>query len=233
MAVYTTELRTLIENGFDIGLKEYPIFDESYRAILNKKIIGHYYTCEIGAETAGLFKLYLNRKMAEIMPYYNQLYRSELLEFDPLTDYNRVEETEGGKTRDNEFTGTATDSTEESSTTTNDLTTTGEGLTVNSDTPQGMLAIGDIKNNTYASAAGMDETETHNTGTVTNSGTKSGTGESSTTTNETQSEWLTRHISGKTGAKSFSEMLNEYRSTFINIDMMIIKELAKCFMLIY
>ena len=39
MAVYTTELRRLIENGYDLGLDDYPIFDEEYRAVLNKKII--------------------------------------------------------------------------------------------------------------------------------------------------------------------------------------------------
>ena len=65
MAVYTTQLRTLIESGFDIGLNDYEIFDETYRPILNKKIIEHYFVREIGAETAGLFKLYLNRKMRE------------------------------------------------------------------------------------------------------------------------------------------------------------------------
>ena len=86
MAVYTVQLKTLIENHFDIGLKNYPIFDENYRKILNEKIINHYLFNEIGMETAELFKFYLNTTMREIMPYYNQLYKSELLEFNPLYD---------------------------------------------------------------------------------------------------------------------------------------------------
>lgn len=61
-----------------------PFFDESYKAVLCTKILRHYYTREIGLETVGLWKLKLNTKMAEIMPYYNQLYQSELLKFDPL-----------------------------------------------------------------------------------------------------------------------------------------------------
>ena len=81
MSSYTVELRQLIQNGYDIGLKDYPIFDESYRETLNNKIITHYWMREIGAETAGLFKLYLNRTMGEIMPYYNQLYKSTQLDF--------------------------------------------------------------------------------------------------------------------------------------------------------
>lgn len=61
-----------------------PFFDESYKEVLYIKILRHYYTREIGLETVGLWKLKLNTKMAEIMPYYNQLYQSELLKFDPL-----------------------------------------------------------------------------------------------------------------------------------------------------
>ena len=61
-----------------------PFFDESYKEVLLPKILRHYYTREIGFETVGLWKLKLNTKMAEMMPYYNQLYQSELLKFDPL-----------------------------------------------------------------------------------------------------------------------------------------------------
>ena len=56
MSKYTTELRRLIESGYDLGLKTYPIFEESYRTILNGKILSHYKFREIGFETAGLFK---------------------------------------------------------------------------------------------------------------------------------------------------------------------------------
>lgn len=65
---------------------EFPMFDEGYRNVLCTKILKHYWTREIGAETVGLFKLWLDAKLNEIMPYYNQLYRSTLLEFNPLYD---------------------------------------------------------------------------------------------------------------------------------------------------
>lgn len=106
MSKYTTEVRFICENS--AGLKEsvgyssidnvldsarekvfdfdYPIFDEAYRATLEKKILKHYYTREICCETVGLWKLFLNRKMNEIMPYYNQLYKSALIEFNPMYD---------------------------------------------------------------------------------------------------------------------------------------------------
>lgn len=93
MSVYTTELRYICEH--DAGLQEsvglnqiddviaacrssifgdYPIFDETYRATLETMILKHYYMWEIGAETVGLFKLWLNERMNEIMPKYNLMY---------------------------------------------------------------------------------------------------------------------------------------------------------------
>lgn len=91
MSKYTTELRWVIENGYDLQLNEYPIFDENYRQKLNQKIINHYYFREIGFETVGLFRFYLKQTMNEIMPYYNQLYESALLEIDPLNTINFTE----------------------------------------------------------------------------------------------------------------------------------------------
>lgn len=92
---------------FDPG--DWEIYDEEYRPILCKKILKHFYTREISAETAGLWKLWLNQRMVEIMPYYNQLYKSTLLEFNPLydTDYK----TEGNrKTDEGEESGRETNS---------------------------------------------------------------------------------------------------------------------------
>lgn len=85
MARYTIELGTLMrELGFQPALSQYPIFNEQYRSQLNQKIIDHFYFREIGSETPDRFNFYLERKMNEIMPYYNQLYESEMLKFNPL-----------------------------------------------------------------------------------------------------------------------------------------------------
>lgn len=76
MSKYTITIKNLIDNNFDFGLQDYPIWNETYRETLNKKILNHYYENEIGFETASLFKFYLNNKMAEIMPYYNKMYNN-------------------------------------------------------------------------------------------------------------------------------------------------------------
>ena len=77
MSKYTITIKNLIDNDFDFGLTSYPIWNESYRSILNQKILNHYYEDEIGFETANLFKFYLNNKLNEIMPYYNDLYEAQ------------------------------------------------------------------------------------------------------------------------------------------------------------
>ena len=101
MSRYTTQLRFPIEQKLTdlklsnteenwpqayqiLGLQDYPIFDETYRSTLNNKIIRSYYFREIGFETLGQFAWQMRRTMFEIMPYYNQLYKSELLDIDPF-----------------------------------------------------------------------------------------------------------------------------------------------------
>lgn len=87
MSEYTIEIRELINANYPFALHDYPIFNEEYRDYLNSKILSHFYFREIGAETPDRFNFYLRTKMHEIMPYYNQLYKSELLKFNPfITD---------------------------------------------------------------------------------------------------------------------------------------------------
>ena len=94
-AAYTVELGCLIENGFDIGLQHYPIFDETYREQLNRKIVEHFWFREIGAETPQLFKMFINRKMNEIMPLYNEVYKSDLALKDKSPFANHEIQTDG------------------------------------------------------------------------------------------------------------------------------------------
>ena len=196
MSKYTTELRYLIENNFDIGLKDYPIFDENYRESLNQKIINHYYFREIGMETAELFKRYLNNTMREIMPYYNQLYKSELLEFNPFYNVDKTVTADKNNNSVSDFVGnisgknTQTADTENTQTnngkqqTTTAATSTGESVgnstttnknkNVSSDTPQGFLSINSIENETYASAAEMGNAESINNSKATSNNSETG-----------------------------------------------------------
>ncbi len=207
MSKYTTELRYLIENDFDIGLKNYPIFDENYRALLNQKIINHYYFREIAMETAELFKRYLNTTMNEIMPYYNQLYKSELLEFNPFYNVDKIIVSDKNNNSVSDFIGNTTAKNQQNADTENTQTNNGKQQTttaatsvgesvgnskgsgkttnkskrVSSDTPQGFLSINSIDSETYASAAEMANGETVNEFTVNDTKATSNNSESGTT----------------------------------------------------
>ena len=94
MAKYTVTIKSLIDNNFDFKMNNYPIFDENYRETLNNNILHHYYENEIGFETASLFRFYLNQKLNEIMPYYNELYKAQKKIIDEHLLLNNVNLTE-------------------------------------------------------------------------------------------------------------------------------------------
>ena len=275
MSKYTTELRYICET--EAGLSEsvgqtkikdviakaipkifdfdFPIFDESYRNVLETKILKHYYTREIGLETYGLWKLKLDTKLNEIMPFYNQLYKSALLEFNPLyeVDYSKTGNRDSSGTRDNTENNSESydesidyhESHDESTTNSNDGTLT-KGTTTTttnyySDTPQG--AISNVIDGTYLTNAtynvvgntGSDNTS--NSGSVDSDGSsntkneKDGNriGSKSSNSNLTDTESYLESVRGKMSSKSYSTLLMEYRETFINIDMMLIEELSDLF----
>jgi len=71
---YGPRLMDVYNYGYDIGLCDYPIYDEAFRPVLNKLISDHFYLREIGSETIPQFVFYLNRTMREIMPIFNMIF---------------------------------------------------------------------------------------------------------------------------------------------------------------
>lgn len=130
MAVYTMTFQEYFEAGFTIG--NYPIWDESYRNVLNDKIKNHYLFREIGQETPGRFKHYLDTKMNEIMPYYNQLYNTTLKEYDISVVSETSETYNANAQTDSESSSTA--STEQSGSAENSSTSSSEASTTGSAT---------------------------------------------------------------------------------------------------
>lgn len=155
MSKYTTTIKTLIDNNFDFKMTSYPIFDENYRETLNQKILYHYYENEIGFETASLFRFYLNNKLNEIMPYYNELYNKQIKLLDKL-DKN-VDLTETFK-RDTETNTTSKSNSKNS------------GKNVFLDTPQGNLYKGDIDSTDYATSVTWNKNDIDDTSDATGTG---------------------------------------------------------------
>lgn len=124
--MYTMDLRTIIEqasqytHGLTISERieigriklfnfSYPIFDETYKKVFETNFIRNFYMREIGYETEGLFKFYLETWLNVNMPYFNKLFESELLDYDPFvsyeltTEHNRVNEKLENTTKDTEM----------------------------------------------------------------------------------------------------------------------------------
>ena len=271
MSTFTTQIRFICESK--AGLKEsvgydniaqviagarpaifdfpYPIFDETYRAVLETKILKHYYTREIGEETYGLWKLRLDTKMNEIMPYYNQLYKSTLLEFNPLYDVD-INRTHNATRKGTEIlngnvdtNGQVITSTNANNTTTSDNNTDQTGTNGNTDkysaTPQGGLdGLAQDKYLTNARMITGNDTlnsKTHSTtddmiDSTTDTSTNMTTATKNNTTINNTEDYL-ESVKGKQGTQSYASMILEFRETFLNIDMMVINDLSDLFMNIW
>lgn len=282
LAKYTTEVRTICEfyanqktpepsnfSSVDSTIQAaipniftfpFPIFDEGYRVPLETKILRHYYTREIGLETVGLWRMKLETRLNEIMPYFNQLYKSELLEFNPFYDVelgttrnnehkqieNETENADATSKSETDTTQTTKDTIADTDNTTIDSTVTRNNTEKNaySDTPQGQVS--NVDNYTYltnyrnVNNTGTDSTdETNNRtynrkadGTLTGNITNnsSSTNEIQNNKNITSTDDYIEKVSGKRGTSSYSSMLKEFRETFLNIDMQVIDSLSDLFM---
>lgn len=241
MADYTIELRTICEDLAEMPGSAYkdvipvaapllfnfdfPIFDEEYRAVLEQKIIKHFYTREIAHETVGMFILRLDVKMNEIMPYYNELYKSAKLEFDPLTDVHYTSANKGTISTVGESSGSGESTTDQEYNT----QSSGEEKSVFHDTPQGFVDASDLEDGGYATNARKQKGNSEGNGTSknTNSNNYSNTGKN-TTTNDYVIE-----VSGKSGRNSYGKLIQEFRDSLINIDKMVLDELKPLFFMLY
>lgn len=275
MSKYTTEVRFICENksGLEISggsgdvdsiianswnkifTSKAPFFDEEYRSILCQKILKHYYLREICCETVGIWTLWMNTRLEEIMPYYNQLYESAKIEFNPMHNVDLTSKHDRNVEGTSKEDGTRTDNTTGKRTLTGnrdtDNTSVGSRNTTNSsvetkrdlysDTPQG--AITGLENENYLTNArkitdNVNGTGNEETNTTENSGTdysetENTTGKidgvtSNTGKTNTTEDYL-ETIIGKQGTESFSSLLNEFRETFLNIDMQVIEEFNDLF----
>ena len=243
MSKYTTEVRFICESksGLEVSggsgdvdkiianswnkifTSKVTFFDEEYRSVLCQKILKHYYLREICCETVGIWTLWMNTKLEEIMPYYNQLYESAKIKFNPMHDvdltreHKRTEYTDATNNRETNVTSNGT---------TNRTTSSNEDKKdLYSDTPQGALT--GVENETYLTNARKitDSVSGSDTGEVNNTEKNV----EDTTSNVDTTENYLETLVGKQGTESFSSLLNKFRETFLNIDMMVIEEFSDLF----
>ena len=242
MSRYTTEVRYICESlaglNKSVGYSNvnevieksrnrifppFEIFDESYRPVLETKILKHFYTREIGSETFGLWQLRLDSKLSVIMPYYNKLYKAINIDIPVIDNVDMNVEHNIGRNADTKVNDN-TDITANSSTTTN---TTASTKIRHSDTPQGRLE--DLEANEYMSDATLSDTAQ-----AVNSDTnRSSNSKSNSDTNAKSTEEYAEHRWGKEGTITYISMVNEYIEKMKNIDAMLIRELEDLFMQIW
>ena len=220
MATYTIQLRHIVATFgeeevkswfMDYDLRDY-LTDEEIAVItargtwdkekLAKMIIQHYEMREIGFETPSYFMHKAKTLMREIMEEKAPLIYSAAIKYDPLVNVDYTEtykEDSSGKSQSKS-------------------TNSGNGLNINSDTPQGQINKNDILQGRYASSTSASESSNSINDNSQSSGTQN----------------YTKNIRGNSGVSATAQaMVRQYRQNIIMINHDIIDACASLFMNIY
>jgi hypothetical protein len=212
MAQVTVELGKLLnKTNFKLFDFPYTFDDANFKAQLEQSIIDFYYDYEIGFETPDMFKRKFKARFMRNIDYYNKLYNTTLLSYNPLTNSSLSEALNQLSTNTN----TATNN----SKTTSNVHNFDDSDTKGSDYPQQPIAGGD-----YLSGA---------TNTITDS-TSDGTAETtaSATDNGSTNTEYTKTIEGITGI-TYPELIQKHRDAIIQVNNMVIEYMKPCFILVY
>lgn len=223
------ELRNLLKTNFELFDFEYQFDDPVFKKKLEQAVIDFYYNYEIGQETPDAFKQRFKSRWLRNIDYYNKLYNTTLLEYNPLINSKMSEAMEqlsnSNSTQDSESesisNGTSktsdtskTDSnTDNENTTTNDLTSTSvnssstDSNEKTSDYPQQSIRGGD-----YASGERVADTLTSSEGSSTNTGTVKNVGSSTGTSSITGNG--TAESSDKGTSKSNTKNTNNSNTSY-------------------
>lgn len=230
----------------------YPIFDESYRQVLNTKIVEHFIFEEISVVPLQRWQYMFNRKLNEIMPYYNKLYLSDLIEFNPLYDTDFTEtldrdvgvDTETSSQRESESINqrdqqTSSDKQVDTTSSQNEnLSSQSQSENYEASTPFNRNDAGQNADklsgeevsgtgiNSYSGTQNEDEKRQDDLTSLQNQEEMS---QSQSQLQTATTEDYIKKVSGKRGTLSPTKMLTDYRQSLINIDMMVINELETLF----
>ena len=230
---------------------DYPFYidDDDIKASFEEKFILYYLNCEIGFETFARFEKALQSRLTIKMPYYTQLYQTELKSKDiefllnkdltetTIRELTGVENGTGSKNLTNDQTQTLTST----STSNGEVDTTSESssLTKTSQLNDGVSVVSLSEG--YLTGTSSDTTSTTGNQTAQSSGTEEQQSSGKTTQSEeetnrrenTQSETITLKSQGNIGITSSAELLEKWREVLINLDEIIIEDCRDLFMRIY
>ena len=243
-AKYTVVLKNLMEDPaararLDQALSTYPLYEneKAYDLIpkreeLNERLLNHYKYREIGFETVGRFLDELKITMGEIMPRYNELFKTVVTMAELPSPFDNVDVVETFEETRTE-TGKSQTGTTAKDTTTTDSNVTSSNKQVQSQTPQWQINIPAkyIDTVPYADQVNWGKDTSGSNGTSTSNGetTASGSNESSGTTKHTYTK------TGNQGVNTYAHDMNEFRTSIIDVVDQIVNDprIAELFMLVY
>ena len=180
---------------------DYPLSDKVNKADFEVLILKHYLMRRIGKETVTAFKLALDSKLNEIMPYYNKLFDA---------DYNWKIFEDGEITTRNA--STSNTDTNTSASTTNGSSNNTASSTLDhrySDTPENK--INQIKDGEYVTEYSLDQNETTTSGTnettTNNSAEASGTSTTTETISHTPADKMRNYVEYINNSKKIYSMI--------------------------
>ena len=214
---------------------DYPFYidDEEAKTKFEEKFMLYYWNCEIGFETFARFQKALQARLTIKMPYYQQLYETELASKDVSFLLNKDLRETFTREIDTENETSGTNHTQQTST--NESSLNQEGTTTNTHKES---AISD-------GVSSSSLVDGYLTGMSSDNGSSSTTGASNSSDNLTSEGTLSHSENGKTvektdllsqgniGITSSAELLQKWREVLINIDEIIIEDCRDLFMRIY
>jgi hypothetical protein len=260
MAQVTVELGALIQRtDFELFDFDYQVDDPNFKQEIEEKILDYYYDYEIGFETPDMFKRKFKARFLRAIGYYNKLYNTTLLSYNPLINSKMSEALEQlstvNNTQDNNSTVNSTGSTDTDTTTTigqtdtlnstrtDNLNTSTNTNEKTSDYPQQPIAGGDFLNgervvNSDTTNTGTVQTTNTNQTEATNTNVSAVTNQDNSslvgnlTTSGTTDTNYQKTIEGLTGT-TYQDLIMKEREAIIRIPNMIIAELKPCFILVH
>lgn len=234
MGKYTIELNTLMSDDlFNLFDFEYNFYSNEAKPNFEQLFKDYFRFREIGFETVTRFKHELKSKLNLIMPYYSQLYETEVKAKDINFLLNKdLKET---ITRELSQTGNENSSSENNGTD-NSTNTSSTEANSNSNSKESYLDNGNasinLEEGSLTGVSGNVSQGTSTSSSTTNS-TNSSTGTTNTTNSSNETESTTLLSQGNIGITSSAELLQKWRDTIININQLIITECEDLFMQIY
>lgn len=228
MSQYTVELRTLINvfkyNVFNFN---YPFYtdDNLMKKEFEELFINRYYFHEIGSETYDRWQHMLKTRLTLIMPYYAQLYQTEWEQTkkDMMQSKDLIETTTRTLKSKDESSG------ESSGTSSGESTSQGEtSATMNESRISDGVSIVNLEEGNKTgttSDSGLSSSD------ITSNATSSSESKSSSETD--LEEIITFQSTGDVGIQTPAYAITEWRKVIININEMILNDLADLFMQIY